>query len=95
LQEQDAEDNNVPPLINFRKWIHLKEKALEALRYRDIPLNYSEDGLELAIAYLESRLQDVPVGDDYELFVRTESARLAQNEGGERRNRTRSSMFTR
>jgi len=79
-EEKDVEDHHEPPLINFEKWAHLKDRALEALRYRDIPPKYSEDGLEAATGYLKHQLQSVTVDDDFSRDLQTRSARLKKIE---------------
>jgi hypothetical protein len=79
-EEKDVEDHHEPPLINFEKWTHLKDRALEALCYRDIPPKYSEDGLEAATGYLKQQLQGVSVDDDFSQILQTTSARLKEIE---------------
>jgi len=79
-QEEDVEECDKLPLINFEKWTHLKEKALDALRYRDIPPEYEEDGLETAMAYLKRQLQAVSVDDDISRRLQTKSDLLKKNE---------------
>lgn len=83
--EGDVEEHHETPLINFEKWAHLKEKALDALRYRDIPLRYDTNGLETAKAYLQQQLQLVATGDDFNQLLQMESNRLAQIEKTMRR----------
>lgn len=36
--EQDVDEDHEPPLLNFDKWTHLKEMAMDPLRYRDAHL---------------------------------------------------------
>jgi hypothetical protein len=78
--ERDVEEHDTPPLINFGKWFHLKEKALDALRYRDMPLEYDRNGLEMAVAYLELQLCTVSVDDDFSSSLKMQSARLKKAE---------------
>lgn len=87
LKEDDIDNHHELPLINFKKWTRLKEKAFDALRYRDTPPEYNKDGLEMAMAYLEWHLQAVTVGDDYIQSVQTKSARLTEGEVALRRQR--------
>ena len=61
-EEEDFEDHHEPPLINFEKWIHLKDQVLDAMHYHDILLKYSEDGLKAAMGYLKQQLQGITVG---------------------------------
>jgi hypothetical protein len=79
LQEEDIDEHHEPPLINFEKWDHLKEKALDALRYRDIPMEY-EDGLKTVLAYLKEELQAISVNDEFRQSLQRDSARLKQKE---------------
>jgi hypothetical protein len=55
--EGDIGARRDPPLLGFGEWTSLKEEALKALRYRDIPLEYVPNGLQAAIAYLEWELK--------------------------------------
>jgi hypothetical protein len=84
-KEADVEERPDGPLINFEKWTHLKEKALDALRYRDIPLEYDEDGLETAMAYLKQQLQHIGINDDFSQRLQLESTRLKREEETMRR----------
>lgn len=79
-EEKDVEDHHEPPLINFEKWTHLKDRALEALRYRDNPPKYSEDGLEAATGYLKQQFQGVTVDDEVSQILQTKSASLKKIE---------------
>jgi RasGEF domain len=85
LQEEDVEEHHEAPLINFQKWAHLKEKALDAMRYRGIRLEYDENGLEMAMAYLTQQFQPVAINDDFSRLLQTKSARLRQSEDAIRR----------
>jgi len=85
LLEEDVEDHHEAPLLNFEKWTHLKDKALDATRYRDIPLTYDEDGFETAMAYLTQQLQSVLVDGNFSRRLQNESARLKHNEETMRR----------
>lgn len=88
LKDDGVDDHHELPLINFKKWTHLKEKALDALRYRDNPPKYNENGLESATAYLERELQAVTtISDDFIEWVQTKSAELKRNEGTMERDR--------
>ena len=78
--ERDVEEHDMPPLINFGSWFHLKEKALDALRYRGMPLEYDKNGLEMAVAYLELRLHMVSVDDNFSSSLKMQSARLKKAE---------------
>jgi hypothetical protein len=84
-EEKDVEEHHEAPLINFEKWTHLKEKAMDAMRYRDIPLQYDEDGLETAMAYLQRQLQPVTIDDGFSTHLETMSTALRQNEEAMRR----------
>jgi hypothetical protein len=72
-------------LINVEKWIHLKETALDALRYRDVPLEYDTAGLETAMTWLMRQLEAVTVDDDFGRSLQMQSARLKQDEDSERK----------
>jgi len=74
LKEKNIEERDEPPLINFEKWVHLKEKALDALRYRDLPLAYDADCPKMAMAYLQWQLRSVTVDDAFSQAVRNRSA---------------------
>jgi hypothetical protein len=91
-EEKDVEEHHEAPLINFEKWAHLKEKALDAMRYRGIRLEYDEDGLETAMAYLTRQLQPVTIDDDFSRLLQTKSARLRQNEDVIRRDTVKRSV---
>lgn len=80
FQEKDINEDHTPPLINIEKWNHLKEKALDALRYRDISLEYDEDGLETATAFLQRELQAIVVDRNFSQRLNIKSAELKQNE---------------
>jgi len=92
-EEKSVEENDEPPLINFEKWVHLKEKALGALRYRDMPLAYDEDGLEMPMAYLRWQLQAVTVDDGFGQSLKRKSAILKEGEQAKRRDRAIHSTF--
>jgi len=79
-EERDIEEHHEPPLINFEKWTHLKETAMDAMRYRDIPLQYDGDNLETAMAYLQQQLEKVTVDDDFYRQLETTSATLCRDE---------------
>ena len=72
-------------MINFEKWAHLKEKALDALKYRDLPLAYNTDCLKMAMAYLQWQLRSVTVDDAFSQVVRNRSAALMRGEEGRHR----------
>ena len=76
-------------MINFEKWVHLKEIALSALRHRDMPLAYNADGLEMAMAYLGWQLRAVTVDDGFSLSLERRSNKLKQDEGTKRRDRAK------
>jgi len=82
LKEKNIEERDEPPLINFEKWVHLKEKALGALRYRDLPLAYDTDSScpRMAMAYLQWQLRSVTVDDVFDQVVRDMSTRLKRSE---------------
>ena len=84
-EERDVEDHHEAPLINFEKWTHLKEKVMDAMRYRDIPLQYDKDGLETAVAYLQRQLQPVSIDDGFSTRLETMSTALRQDEESMRR----------
>jgi len=79
-EEETVNSGHELPLINFEKWIHLKEAALDALRYRDLPLECDADGLETAMAWLKWQLQAIPVNDDFSQSLQIKSAKLKQDE---------------
>jgi hypothetical protein len=66
---------------------------LDALRYRDIPLKYSEDGLEAATGYLKQQLQRVTVDDDFSQILQTKSAGLKNAEQAKSRSKTENPMI--
>jgi hypothetical protein len=74
-------------LINFEKWVHLTEKALDAFRYRDLPPAYDADrrGMAMAMAYLGWELRSVSADDVFSQALRDKSARLKQGEETRRR----------
>lgn len=82
LKEKNIEERDEPPLINFEKWVHLMEKAVGALRYRDLPLAYDTDSScsRMAMAYLQWQLRSVTVDDAFDRVVRDSSTRLKQRE---------------
>lgn len=82
----DIIESYVPPLINFEKWAHLKELAMDPLRYRGAFLLklstytqqtgvHSRDNrrqLERVVAYLDKILQcDDMAGDNYSMLFHT------------------------
>jgi hypothetical protein len=79
-EEKDVEEHHEPPLVNFEKWTHLKKAAMDVLRYRNIPPEYDEDGLETAVAYLKRGLQVVTVDEDFSQLLQAKSAKLERNE---------------
>ena len=86
-KEADVKEHREAPLINFEKWTHLKEKALAALHHRDIPLEYNEDGLETAMAYLRQQLQPIIISDDFSRRLQIQTVRLELEEETMRRGR--------
>lgn len=79
-EEANIDEHHDPPLINFEKWDHLKEKAFDALQYQDIPLEYDKDVPNTVLADLKAELQAVSVNDDFSQSLRDESVRLKQTE---------------
>ena len=81
-KEADVEEHPEAPLINFEKWTHLKEKALDATHYCHIrPQDECDEGsLEMAMAYLTRQLQPITIDDDFNRTLQTESNRLRQKE---------------
>jgi hypothetical protein len=80
-EEDDIDEHHEPPLINFEKWDHLKEKALDALRYRDhIHMEYDEGGLQTVLANLKGELQAVSVNDEFSQSLQHDSAKQRQKE---------------
>jgi hypothetical protein len=67
-------------LINFEKWVHLKEKALDAFRYRDFLPAYDADGHGMAMAYIGWELRSVSVDDVFSRALRDRSSRLKRGE---------------
>ena len=55
------------------------------MRYRGIRLEYDENGLETAMAYLTQQFQPVAINDDFSRLLQTKSARLRQSEDAIRR----------
>ncbi|KIM87282.1 hypothetical protein PILCRDRAFT_270801 [Piloderma croceum F 1598] len=80
LREKNIEEQDEPPLINFEKWVHLKEKALDAFRYRDFPPAYDADGHGMAMAYLGWELRSVSAGDVFSQALKDRSFRLKRGE---------------
>ena len=72
-------------MINFERWVHLKEKALDALRYRDLPLAYEADRPRMAMAYLQWQFRSVTVDDVFSQTIRNRSAELKRGEEERRR----------
>ena len=58
---------------------------MDAMRYRDIPLQYDKDGLETAVAYLQRQLQPVSIDDGFSTRLETMSTALRQDEESMRR----------
>jgi hypothetical protein len=79
-EERDVEEHYGGPLVNFEKWTHLKEKAVDVMRHRDTNPEYNEDGLETSMAYLEQQLQPIAIDDDFSRLLQTKSDRLRQDE---------------
>jgi len=85
-EERDVDEQHVPPLINFEKWAHLKEKAMSALRYRDVPFPFSDRDVRAAMEYLKKGLQSVSVGEDFSQVLQKNSEKLVKNENLARSN---------
>lgn len=79
-EERDLEEHDEAPMINFEKWTHLKEKALDAMRYRDIRREYNEDGLDTAMDYLKQQLKPIGIDDEFSAELQVLSDGLRQNE---------------
>jgi hypothetical protein len=81
LQSQsDVVEYQGRSLINFEKWVHLKNKSMEALHYRDIALGYTEAGHEATVTLLTSQLRGVPVTLDFDHLLMTKSGELQLQE---------------
>jgi hypothetical protein len=80
-KEKDVDEQHDPPLINFNKWAHLKEKAMYALQYRDVPFpSFDERDTRAAMDYLEKGLQEIRVGEDFSRVLQANSEKLVKNE---------------
>ena len=79
-KEKDVDEQYNPPLVNFDKWAHLKEKAISALQYRDVPFQFDERDIRAAMDYLKKGLQDIRVGEDFSRVLQMNSEKLAKNE---------------
>lgn len=93
LEEKDVENHPEAPLINFEKWTHLKQKAMGAVRYRDMPPQHDEGGLATTIAYLQQHLRLVTTDDGFAQRLKATSSRLAQNEDDLRGSKAIRSVF--
>jgi hypothetical protein len=79
-KEKDVDEQHDPPLINFGKWAHLKEKAMSAFQYRDVPFPFDERDTRAAMDYLKKGLQDIRVGEDFSRVLHANSKKLVKNE---------------
>jgi hypothetical protein len=81
-KEKDVDEQHHPPQINFEKWAHLKEKAMSALQYRDVPFTFDEPerDIQAAMDYLMKALQNIRVGEDFSRDLQTNSEKLVKNE---------------
>ena len=86
-EEKDVAEHYGGPLVNFEKWTHLKEKAMDVMRHRDTPPEYNEDGLETTMAYLAQQLQPIAIDDDFSSLLQMKSDRLRQDEEDIRRDK--------
>jgi hypothetical protein len=77
---KDVDERRNPPLLNFEKWARLKDQAMSALRYRDSPFAYEEQGLESATRYLKNGLQSVSLGEEFARTLLANSAKLVKDE---------------
>jgi hypothetical protein len=75
-KEKGVDEQHDPPLINFGKWAHLKEKAMSALQYRDVPFPFDERAMD----YLKKGLQNIRVGEDFSRVLQANSKKLVKNE---------------
>ena len=80
MQEKDVDDQYNPPLINFDKWAHLKERAISASQYRNVPFTFDERDIQAAMAYLMKALEGIRVGEDFSRDLQKNSEKLAKNE---------------
>ena len=64
-KEKDVDEKHDLPLINFEKWAHLKEKAMSALQYHDVPFSFDGHDIQVAMDYLKKGLQDIGVGENF------------------------------
>ena len=78
--EKDVDEQHDPPLINFEKWAHLKEKVMSALQYRDVPFPFDERAVQAAMGYLKNGLHSVSVGEGFSRVFQTNSEKLMKNE---------------
>lgn len=78
--EVDVDEQHEPPLLNFEKWTRLKRQAMSALRFRDVPFEYEQDGLGIAVEYLKMGLRSVSMKDDIEQSLRRRSDKIQRHE---------------
>jgi hypothetical protein len=81
--QKDVDEQQELPLINFEKWTHLKNQAVSALRFRDVPFAY--EGFEMALKYLNKGLQDIGTGEEFSQVLQANSTKLKENEDSLRR----------
>jgi hypothetical protein len=67
-------------VINFEKWVHLKNESMEALQYRDRGLGYTESDHEVTVTLLTSRLRGVAVTPGFDQLLMTRSGELRLQE---------------
>jgi hypothetical protein len=77
--QRDVDEQHDPPLLNLEKWAHLKDQAMSAIRYCDVPFAYEETGLGMAVEYLKKALQRAGAEVDARV-LQENSATLKGNE---------------
>jgi hypothetical protein len=84
-EENYKQQGNLPPSINLQKWVHLKDRAVSTLRYRDAPYIYDGQNLGVAMDYLKKGLESVSAKEEISTRLQANSAELKRNEDKLRR----------
>jgi hypothetical protein len=77
--QRDVDEQHDPPMLNLEKWARLKDQAMSAIRYRDVPFAHGKKDLGMALEYLKEALHRVGAEVDARL-LQENSAKLKGNE---------------
>jgi hypothetical protein len=78
--EPDVVEYHNTSLLNFTKWIRIKNSTMDALRYRDFTPDYSETDHQVAVTLIKSQLRQIGVDLDYDQFLKEKSETLQERE---------------